>query len=168
MRRKNDSSHFFNLGVLYSKRVIKQEWRVKMKIKTSLAAAIISVSVVAIPAFAHFGDSESQAKQLTEGVTPSEILTRGFDHEYVLSLNESSEVKIASEHFPGSSNFALHMEAKLMDASGNIVSEANSVNGDFKIDERLDAGEYRLIVSGETGGLGDSDTHRYNLHVYIQ
>jgi hypothetical protein len=95
-------------------------------------------------------------------------LTRGFDHEYVLSLNESSEVKIASEHFPGSSNFALHMKAKLMDASGNIVSEANSVNGDFKIDERLDAGEYRLIVSGETGGLGDSDTHRYSLHVDIQ
>lgn len=157
---------FFQLGVLYSKRVIKQEWRVKMKIKTSLAAAIISV--VAIPAFAHFGYSESQAKQLTEGVTPSEILTRGFAHEYVLSLNESSEVKIASEHFPGSSNFALHMKAKLMDASGNIVSEANSVNGDFKIDERLDAGEYRLIVSGETGGLGDSDTHRYSLHVDIQ
>ena len=138
-----------------------------MKIKTSLAAAIISV--VAIPAFAHFGQSESQAKQLTEGVTPSEILTRGFDHEYVLSLNESSEVKIASEHFPGSSSFTLHhMKAKLMDASGNIVSEANAVNGVFKIDERLDAGEYRLIVSGETGGLGDSDTHRYNLHVYIQ
>ena len=136
-----------------------------MKIKTSLAAAIISV--VAIPAFAHFGYSESQAKQLTEGVTPSEILTRGFAHEYVLSLNESSEVKIASEH-PGSSNFTLHMKAKLMDASGNIVSEANSVNGDFKIDERLDAGEYRLIVSGETGGLGDSDTHRYSLHVDIQ
>ena len=59
-----------------------------MKIKTSLAAAIISV--VAIPAFANFGQSESQAKQLTEGVTPSEILTRGFAHEYVLSLNESS------------------------------------------------------------------------------
>ena len=138
-----------------------------MKIKTSLAAAIISV--VAIPAFAHFGYSESQAKQLTEGVTPSEILTRGFAHEYVLSLNESSEVKIASEHFPGSSSFTLHhMKAKLMDASGNIVSEANSVNGDFKIDERLDAGEYRLIVSGETGGLGDSDTHRYSLHVDIQ
>ena len=138
-----------------------------MKIKTSLAAAIISV--VAIPAFASLGYSESQAEQLTEGVTPSEIiLTRGFAHEYVLSLNESSEVKIASEHFPGSSNFALHMKAKLMDASGNIVSEANSVNGDFKIDERLDAGEYRLIVSGETGGLGDSDTHRYSLHVDIQ
>ena len=138
-----------------------------MKIKTSLAAAIISV--VAIPAFANFGHSESQAEQLTEGVTPSGILTTGgFADEYVLSLNESSEVKIASEHFPGSSNFALHMKAKLMDASGNIVSEANSVNGDFKIDERLDAGEYRLIVSGETGGLGDSDTHRYNLHVYIQ
>ena len=138
-----------------------------MKIKTSLAAAIISV--VAIPAFASFGYSESQAKQLTEGVTPSEILTRGFAHEYVLSLNESSEVKIASEHFPGSSSFTLHhMKAKLMDASGNIVSEANSVNGDFKIDERLDAGEYRLIVSGETGGLGDSDTHRYSLHVDIQ
>ena len=136
-----------------------------MKIKTSLAAAIISV--VAIPAFAHFGYSESQAKQLTEGVTPSEILTRGFAHEYVLSLNESSEVKIVSEH-PGSSSFTLHMKAKLMDASGNIVSEANSVNGDFKIDERLDAGEYRLIVSGETGGLGDSDTHRYSLHVDIQ
>ena len=138
-----------------------------MKIKTSLAAAIISV--VAIPAFASLGYSESQAEQLTEGVTPSEIiLTGGFAHEYVLSLNESSEVKIASEHFPGSSNFALHMKAKLMDASGNIVSEANSVNGDFKIDERLDAGEYRLIVSGETGGLGDSDTHRYSLHVDIQ
>ena len=136
-----------------------------MKIKTSLAAAIISV--VAIPAFASFGYSESQAKQLTEGVTPSGILTSGFPHEYVLSLNESSEVKIASEH-PGSSNFTLHMKAKLMDASGNIVSEANSVNGDFKIDERLDAGEYRLIVSGETGGLGDSDTHRYSLHVDIQ
>lgn len=138
-----------------------------MKIKTSLAAAIISV--VAIPAFANFGHSESQAEQLTEGVTPSGILTTGgFADEYVLSLNESSEVKIASEHFPGSSNFALHMKAKLMDASGNIVSEANSVNGDFKIDERLDAGEYRLIVSGETGGLGDSDTHRYSLHVDIQ
>jgi hypothetical protein len=140
-----------------------------MKIKTSLAAAIISV--VAIPAFASVGyseSSESQAKQLTEGVTPGGILTRGFAHEYVLSLNESSEVEIASEHFPGSSNFALHMKAKLMDASGNIVSEANSVNGDFKIDERLDAGEYRLIVSGETGGLGDSDTHRYSLHVDIQ
>ena len=138
-----------------------------MKIKTSLAAAIISV--VAIPAFANFGQSESQAEQLTEGVTPSGILTTGgFADEYVLSLNESSEVKIASEHFPGSSNFALHMKAKLMDASGNIVSEANSVNGDFKIDERLDAGEYRLIVSGETGGLGDSDTHRYSLHVDIQ
>ena len=137
-----------------------------MKIKTSLAAAIISV--VAIPAFASLGYSESQAEQLTEGVTPSEIiLTGGFAHEYVLSLNESSEVKIASEH-PGSSNFTLHMKAKLMDASGNIVSEANSVNGDFKIDERLDAGEYRLIVSGETGGLGDSDTHRYSLHVDIQ
>jgi len=25
-----------------------------------------------------------------------------------------------------------------------------------------------LIVSGETGGLGDSDTHRYSLHVDIQ
>ena len=137
-----------------------------MKIKTSLAAAIISV--VAIPAFASLGYSESQAEQLTEGVTPSEIiLTGGFAHEYVLSLNESSEVKIASEH-PGSSNFTLHMKAKLMDASGNIVSEANSVNGVFKIDERLDAGEYRLIVSGETGGLGDSDTHRYSLHVDIQ
>ena len=139
-----------------------------MKIKTSLAAAIISV--VAIPAFANFGHSESQAEQLTEGVTPSGILTTGgFADEYVLSLNESSEVKIASEHFPGSSSFTLHhMKAKLMDASGNIVSEANAVNGVFKIDERLDAGEYRLIVSGETGGLGDSDTHRYNLHVYIQ
>ena len=140
-----------------------------MKIKTSLAAAIISV--VAIPAFASVGyseSSESQAKQLTEGVTPGGILTRGFAHEYVLSLNESSEVKIASEHFPGSSNFALHMKAKLMDASGNIVSEANSVNGDFKIDERLDAGEYRLIVSGDTGGHGESDTHQYSLHVDIQ
>lgn len=136
-----------------------------MKIKTSLAAAIISV--VAIPAFANFGYSESQAKQLTEGVTPSGILARGFAHEYVLSLNESSEVKIASEHFPGSSNLTLRMKAKLMDASGNIVSEANSV-GDFKIDERLDAGEYRLIVSGDTGGRGESDTHRYSLHVDIQ
>ena len=138
-----------------------------MKIKTSLAAAIISV--VAIPAFAHFGQSESQAKQLTEGVTPSEILTRGFAHEYVLSLNESSEVKIASEHFPGSSSFTLHhMKAKLMDASGNIVSEANAVNGVFKIDERLDAGEYRLIVSGRAGGHGEDDTHQYRLHVDIQ
>ncbi|MCG7592296.1 MULTISPECIES: hypothetical protein [unclassified Halomonas] len=136
-----------------------------MKIKTSLAAAIISV--VAIPAFASFGYSESQAKQLTEGVTPSGILTSGYAHEYVLSLNESSEVKIASEHFPGS-NFTLRMKAKLMDASGNIVSEANSVNGDFKIDERLDAGEYRLIVSGDTGGYGESDTHQYSLHVDIQ
>ena len=140
-----------------------------MKIKTSLAAAIISV--VAIPAFASFGyseSSESQAKQLTEGVTPGGILTSGFAHEYVLSLNESSEVEIASEHFPGSSNFTLRMKAKLMDASGNIVSEANSVNGDFKIDERLDAGEYRLIVSGDTGGHGESDTHQYSLHVDIQ
>ena len=138
-----------------------------MKIKTSLAAAIISV--VAIPAFANFGQSESQAKQLTEGVTPSEILTRGFAHEYVLSLNESSEVKIASEHFPGSSSFTLHhMKAKLMDASGNIVSEANAVNGVFKIDERLDAGEYRLIVSGRAGGHGEDDTHQYRLHVDIQ
>jgi hypothetical protein len=140
-----------------------------MKIKTSLAAAIISV--VAIPAFASVGyseSSESQAKQLTEGVTPGGILTRGFAHEYVLSLNESSEVEIASEHFPGSSNFTLRMKAKLMDASGNIVSEANSVNGDFKIDERLDAGEYRLIVSGDTGGHGESDTHQYSLHVDIQ
>ena len=137
-----------------------------MKIKTSLAAAIISV--VAIPAFASLGYSESQAEQLTEGVTPSEIiLTGGFAHEYVLSLNESSEVKIASEH-PGSSNFTLHMKAKLMDASGNIVSEANSVNGDFKIDERLDAGEYRLIVSGKAGGHGEDDTHQYSLHVGIQ
>ncbi|BCB71294.1 hypothetical protein HMEPL2_16450 [Vreelandella aquamarina] len=137
-----------------------------MKIKTSLAAAIISV--VAIPAFASLGYSESQAEQLTEGVTPSEIiLTGGFAHEYVLSLNESSEVKIASEH-PGSSNFTLHMKAKLMDASGNIVSEANSVNGVFKIDERLDAGEYRLIVSGKAGGHGEDDTHQYSLHVGIQ
>ena len=168
MRRKNDSSHFFNLDVLYSKRVIKQEWRVKMKIKTSLAAAIISV--VAIPAFANFGHSESQAEQLTEGVTPSGILTTGgFADEYVLSLNESSEVKIASEHFPGSSSFTLHhMKAKLMDASGNIVSEANAVNGVFKIDERLDAGEYRLIVSGRAGGHGEDDTHQYRLHVDIQ
>ena len=136
-----------------------------MKIKTSLAAAIISV--VAIPAFASLGYSESQAKQLTEGVTSSEILTRGFAHEYVLSLNESSEVKIVSEH-PGSSSFTLHMKAKLMDASGNIVSEANSVNGVFKIDERLDAGEYRLIVSGKAGGHGEDDTHQYSLHVGIQ
>ena len=137
-----------------------------MKIKTSLAAAIISV--VAIPAFASFGYPESQAKQLTEGVTPGGILTSGFAHEYVLSLKESSEVEIASDHFPGSSNFTLRMKAKLMDASGNIVSEANSVNGDFKIDERLDAGEYRLIVSGDTGGHGESDTHQYSLHVDIQ
>jgi hypothetical protein len=137
-----------------------------MKIKTSLAAAIISV--VAIPAFASLGYSESQAEQLTEGVTPSEIiLTGGFAHEYVLSLNESSEVKIVSEH-PGSSSFTLHMKAKLMDASGNIVSEANSVNGVFKIDERLDAGEYRLIVSGKAGGHGEDDTHQYSLHVGIQ
>ncbi|WP_141440706.1 hypothetical protein [Vreelandella titanicae] len=137
-----------------------------MKIKTSLAAAIISV--VAIPAFASFGYPESQAKQLTEGVTPGGILTSGFAHEYVLSLNESSEVEIASDHFPGSSNFTLRMKAKLMDASGSIVSEANSVNGDFKIDERLDEGEYRLIVSGDTGGYGESDTHQYSLHVDIQ
>ena len=60
------------------------------------------------------------------------------------------------------------MKAKLMDASGSIVSEANSVNGDFKIDERLDEGEYRLIVSGDTGGYGESDTHQYSLHVDIQ
>ncbi len=137
-----------------------------MKIKTSLAAAIISV--VAIPALASFGYSESQAKQLTEGVTPGGILTSGFAHEYVLSLNESSEVEIASDHFPGSSNFTLRMKAKLMDASGSTVSEASSVNGDFKIDEKLDEGEYRLIVSGDTGGYGESDAHQYSLHVDIQ
>ncbi|MBF7051918.1 hypothetical protein IOC61_01120 [Halomonas sp. KAO] len=137
-----------------------------MKIKFALAAAIISI--VATPALASFGHTESQGRQLTEGINPGGILTSGFPHEYVLSLSESSEVKIASDHFPGSSSITLRMRAKLMSDSGKVIAEADSQNGDFTIDEMLDQGEYRLIVSGDSGGLGDSDMHQYSLHVDIQ
>ncbi|QJQ99503.1 hypothetical protein [Halomonas sp. PGE1] len=137
-----------------------------MKIKFALAAAIISL--VATPAFANFGHTESQDRQLTEGVTPGGILTSGFPHEYALSLNESSKVKIASDHFPGSSSLTLRMKAKLMNESGKTIAEVDSFNGDFTIDEKLDQGEYRLMVSGDSGGLGDSDMHQYSLHVDIQ
>ena len=137
-----------------------------MKIKFALAAAIISI--VATPAFASFGHTESQGRQLTEGVTSGGILTSGFLHEYALSLSESSEVRIASDHFPGSSGLTLRMKAKLVNEIGEIVTETDSFNGDFAIDENLDEGEYRLMVSGDSGGLGGSDMHQYSLHVDIQ
>ncbi|WP_152484047.1 hypothetical protein [Halomonas sp. THAF5a] len=150
----------------YPETVTKQEERVDMKIKFALAAAIISL--VATPAFANFGHTESQDRQLTEGITSGGILTSGFPHEYALSLNESSEVTIASDHFPGSSSLTLRMKAKLMNDSGKTIAEVDSFNGDFTIDEKLEKGEYRLMVSGDSGGLGDSDMHQYSLHVDIQ
>ncbi len=47
-----------------------------MKIKFAFAAAIISL--VATPAFANFGHTESLDRQLTEGITSGGILTSGF------------------------------------------------------------------------------------------
>ena len=55
-----------------------------------------------------------------------------------------------------------------MNDSGKTIAEVDSFNGDFTIDEKLEKGEYRLMVSGDSGGLGDSDMHQYSLHVDIQ
>lgn len=136
-----------------------------MKLKLALAAAVIAMTTT--PAFAELGHTEDQNKLLKEGVTSGGILTSAFAHEYELDLDSSATVRIESEHFPTSTGTALRMKAQLVDEAGTIISESSRFNGNFSIEEELEEGEYRLLVTGDSGGFGDSDVHRYSLHVYM-
>ena len=136
-----------------------------MKLKLVFAAAVIAM--VTTPAYAELGHSEGQDKLLKEGITAGGILTSAFPHEYELNLDSSSIVRIVSDHFPTSTSTSLRMKAQLVDEAGTIVAESSRVNGNFSIEEELGEGNYRLIVTGDSGGFGDSDVHRYSLHVAI-
>ncbi|WP_254276182.1 hypothetical protein [Halomonas sp. 3H] len=131
--------------------------------KVALTAAV--VSLFSVPAFANFGTTASSESALQEGSTPSVIINSGQPHTYQLNLNEAAAVKIASSHFPGMHSI-LPMKAELIDAQGNTLSQVRSSGGDFEIREALPAGQYSLVVSGNSAPGGDSwDAHRYSLHV---
>ncbi|MDX5433091.1 MAG: hypothetical protein LPK20_05940 [Halomonas sp.] len=133
--------------------------------KIALAAAV--VSMFSVPAFANFG-SGTNGNILQEGSTPSTIINAGQPHTYQIDLDQPATVRIASSHFPGTHSI-LPMKVKLIDAQDNTVKEVSSSGGDFEIREALQAGKYRLVVSGNSAPGGDSwDVHRYSLHVAFQ
>ncbi|MGR2739097.1 hypothetical protein ACUY1T_11680 [Billgrantia sp. Q4P2] len=139
-----------------------------MKIKRIAIAAAVA-SLFSTVAFAGLGASTVQGKFLEEGNNASGILNSGHPHTYVLELGRASTVKIQSEHFPGVNHALQHMNAQLLNASGDVLVESRSIGGDFTIVEQLQPGQYRLVVSGSSGGFGDSwDVHRYNLNVSTQ
>ncbi|QTP54328.1 hypothetical protein HNO51_06280 [Billgrantia sulfidoxydans] len=133
--------------------------------KIALTAAV--VSMFSVPAFANFGSGANE-NILKEGSTASTIINSGQPHTYQINLDQPTTVRIASSHFPGM-NSILPMKAKLIDAQGDTVKEVSSYGGDFEIREALRAGQYRLVVSGNSAPGGDSwDVHRYSLHVAFQ
>ncbi|MCE8012680.1 hypothetical protein [Billgrantia desiderata] len=135
--------------------------------KIALTAAV--VSMFSLPAFASFGTSASNGNILQEGSTPSTIINTGQPHTYQLNLDQAATVRIASSHFPGTQTPMLPMSAQLIDAQGNTVREVRSSRGEFEIREALQAGQYRLVVSGNSAPGGDGwDAHRYSLHVAFQ
>ncbi|RCV89659.1 hypothetical protein [Billgrantia montanilacus] len=135
--------------------------------KIALATAV--VSMFSVPAFASFGSATENGNFLQEGSTTSKIINSGQAHTYYLDVEQATAVKIGSDHFPGTNHPLQRMSAQLVDAQGNIVTEAKSSAGNFEIQETLQPGQYRLMVSGSSAPGGDSwDVHRYSLHVNFQ
>lgn len=134
--------------------------------KIAFATAVLSM--FSAPAFASFGTAASNGNVLQEGSTSSSIINTGQPHTYQLDLDQATTVRIASSHLPGAHSM-LPMSAQLIDAQGNTVKEVRSSGGDFEIREALQAGQYRLVVSGNSAPGGDGwDAHRYSLHVAFQ
>lgn len=135
--------------------------------KIALAAAV--ASLFSLPAFASLDSATANGNVLQEGSTASRIINSGHPHTYSFNLEQPATVSIASRHFPGAHQNTLPMKARLIDAQGNTVSEVNSTAGEFEIQEALQAGQYRLVVSGNSAPGGESwDAHRYNLNVNFQ
>ncbi len=134
--------------------------------KIALAAAV--VSMFSVPAIASLDAPAAQGTWLQKGNNASGILTSANSHTYLFDIENTATVKIDSSHFPGASHPMQRMSAQLLDASGNVVVESQASSGDFSISEKLQPGQYRLVVSGSSGGYGDSwDVHRYNLNVSL-
>lgn len=134
--------------------------------KIAFATAVLTM--FSAPAFASFGTAASSGNVLQEGSTSSTIINSGRPHTYQLNLDEAATVRIASSHLPGVDSI-LPMKAELIDAQGNTLSQVRSSGGDFEIREALPAGQYSLVVSGNSAPGGESwDAHRYSLHVAFE
>ncbi|MGM0543768.1 MAG: hypothetical protein ACQERP_07840 [Pseudomonadota bacterium] len=92
-----------------------------------------------------------------------------FEGEAVtFTLDKPSNVQIDSSTFPGNEG-SYRLEARLMDAQGNVVAQdqGTAVAGDFAISERLNPGEYRVLVDGRRIGSIQGRDSTYQLRVEV-
>ncbi|GHC18589.1 hypothetical protein GCM10010082_07500 [Kushneria pakistanensis] len=106
----------------------------------------------------------AQAVATAQGLTGTHYAAQGAPHRFTFNLENDGNVQLASRHFAGSVNPSYRLNAMVLDEQGQVVaSSASDVKGDFNIDSTLAAGQYTLVVDGNTTQSPSSSDTSYEI-----
>ncbi|MDR5884987.1 hypothetical protein [Vreelandella janggokensis] len=136
-----------------------------MKVKSIIFGSLVA-SILSTPALANYGTNNQDLPLLERGVSSTQLLAQGQSKRFSINIQEATTLKVASEHFPGTTSAGNRISAVLYNAAGQQVAEASSPRGHFELVRQLQPGNYQLEVTGNAqGGTKESDNNRYELHV---
>ncbi|REC95973.1 hypothetical protein [Kushneria indalinina] len=104
------------------------------------------------------------AVNTASGLTGTYYAAQGAPHRFQFNVENDGRVQLASRSLAGTHNAAYRLNALVLDQQGQVVaSSASDVQGDFSIDSALDAGQYTLVVDGNTTQSRSSSDSSYEI-----
>ncbi len=106
----------------------------------------------------------AQSIATAQGLTGTHYAAQGAPHRFTFNLENSGNVRLASRHFAGAVNPSYRLNAMVLDNQGQVVaSSASDMQGNFNIDSALSAGQYTLVVAGNTTQSPSSSDSSYEI-----
>lgn len=99
-----------------------------------------------------------------EGLTDTYYAAQGAPHRFQFNVENDGQVQLVSRHPAGAHNTAYRLNAMVLDQQGQVVaSSASDAQGNFNIDSNLTAGQYTLVVDGNTTQSPSSSDSSYEI-----
>ncbi|MFC0338938.1 hypothetical protein SAMN05421848_0460 [Kushneria avicenniae] len=102
--------------------------------------------------------------QQTHSISGTHYVAQGAPHHFNFKVENDGQVHLFSHQPAGAHNAAYRLNAMVLDQQGNVVaSSASDAQGNFNIDSPMTAGQYTLVVDGNTTQSRSSSDSSYEI-----